>query len=187
MGCALDALRKKEAGDQKSQMEKRFLILGLDGAGKTAILNRLSKRDFITTIPTVGLNVEQIVYRNMSIALWDLGGAATLMWKHYYQNTDAVIFVVDSTDRARMDNVREELLGLLKDADLTNCPLLVYANKQDRDQAMSVDEMSICLEFDKLSKKHKFLEGCSAMKNEGIWQGLDKVIEVLIRTTPKAP
>ncbi len=184
MGCALEALRGKET--DKTQMEKRFLILGLDGAGKTSILNRLAKRDFVTTIPTVGLNVEQVVYRNMSIALWDLGGAATLMWKHYYQNTDAVIFVVDSTDRVRMDSVRDELSGALKDADLAQCPLLVYANKQDREHAMKVEEVSRGIEFDKLARGHKFIESCSAMKNEGIWQGLDKVIDVLVKTTPKS-
>ena len=186
MGCDIKMFRKGESGDQKTQLEKRFLILGLDGAGKTSILNRLANRDFVATVPTVGLNVEQIVYKNMSIAFWDLGGAATLLWKHYYQNTDAIIFVIDSTDRERIDSAREEMLNMLKDADLTNCPLLVYANKQDKEGAINIDELSISLEFDKFNKKHKFLEPCSALKNEGIWTALDKIIEILVKTTPKA-
>ncbi len=185
MGCALKALKSGQ-GDSKSSLEKRFLILGLDNAGKTSILNRLAKKDQQTTVPTVGLNVEQITYRNFTVALWDLGGAATMLWKHYYQNTDAVIFVVDSSDRARVETVREELINVLSDPDLAEAPLLVYANKQDKEGAMGVEDLSIAIEFDKLAKKHKFLEGCSAVKNEGILQGLDKIIEVLLRTTPKA-
>ena len=186
MGCALKML-KSNSEDAKPQLEKRFLILGLDNAGKTSILNQLAKKGAEQTAPTVGLNVEQIVYKNFALALWDLGGAATILWKHYYQNTDGVIFVVDSSDRERMDTAREELINVLADPDLAECPLLVYANKQDREGAMTVEDLSIEIEFDKLARKYKFLEGCSAMKNEGIWQGVDKVIEVLLKTTPKAP
>ena len=186
MGCAINFFRKVESTEQKTQLEKRFLILGLDGAGKTSILNRLASRDFSETIPTVGLNAEQIVYQNTSFAFWDVGGAATNLWKHYYQNTDAVIFVIDGTDRERMDLVKEELAGVLKDADLTECPLLIYANKQDKEGAISMDELSKILEFDKTEKKSKFLVPCSALKNEGLLPGLDKIVEVINRTTPKS-
>lgn len=184
MGCALKILKSNQE-EQKQTLEKRFLILGLDGAGKTSILNRLAKKEFEMTVPTVGLNVESITYRNFVIALWDLGGAATMLWKHYYQNTDAIIFVVDSTDRQRIDLARDELINVLADPDLAESPLLVFANKQDKENAMNAEDLNIGIEFDKLAKKHKFLEPCSAVKNEGIFTGLDKIIDVLSRTTPQ--
>ena len=183
MGCALKALNNGSE-EEKTQIEKRFLILGLDGAGKTSILNRLTKKDFTEPEPTVGLNVEQIVHRNYAVTFWDLGGAATLLWKHYYHSTDAVIFVVDSTDRDRIDTAREELINAISDTDLTECPLLVYGNKQDKEGAMSIDDLTMTLEFDKLRSKNKFLEPCSAAKNEGIFEGLEKIVDVLIKKSP---
>eukprot|EP00826_Nyctotherus_ovalis_P012741 TRINITY_DN13394_c0_g1_i3.p1 TRINITY_DN13394_c0_g1~~TRINITY_DN13394_c0_g1_i3.p1 ORF type:complete len:185 (-),score=37.22 TRINITY_DN13394_c0_g1_i3:54-608(-) len=184
MGCALKALGSGD--NQRTQIEKRFLIIGLDGAGKTSILRRLTKKDSIDTEPTVGLSVEQIVHRNCVLTFWDLAGAATFLWKHYYHNTDAIVFVVDSTDLERIDMVKEELVNAVMDSDLTECPLLVYGNKQDKEGAMGLDELSAALEFDKVPCKHKFIALCSAATNEGIFEGLEKVAEVLIKITPGA-
>ncbi len=184
MGCALKILNRGEGG-QKQMIEKRCLILGLDNAGKTSILYRLSKKQWTTTEPTVGLNTEEVVYRDLSLSLWDLGGAAAVLWKHYYQGVDGLIFVVDSTDRARIQQAREELWKIVSEPDLEACPLLVFANKQDKEGAMNEAELSLAIEFDKYGKKHKFLQPCSALQDEGIWPGIDKLVDILIRVTPK--
>ncbi len=83
MGCNLSFLKKGEGakGDGK---EKRILMLGLDNAGKTSILMHLKQDEFVDTVPTVGLNVEHINYRNLSLTLWDVGGQARSLWKHYF-------------------------------------------------------------------------------------------------------
>ncbi len=78
--------------------DKKILFLGLDRAGKTSLLYKLKDDNFAETVPTVGLNVEQIKYRNMQLTLWDVGGSARKLWKHYYDKVDGIIFVVDSTD-----------------------------------------------------------------------------------------
>ena len=183
MGCALKMLNKNSE-EQKTQIEKRFLILGLDGAGKTSILNRLVKKDTIETEPTIGLNIEQITHKNYLVTFWDLGGAAAVLWKHYYNSTDAIIFVVDSTDRDRIDLAREELVGAASDPELAECPLLVLGNKKDKEGAMALDDLNIMLEFDKIPTKQKFLELCSAKENQGIFEGLEKVVDVLIKKSP---
>ena len=183
MGCALKVLG---AGpdSQRTQIEKRFIIIGLDGAGKTSILRRLTKKDSIDTEPTVGLSVEQIVHQNCVLTFWDLAGAATFLWKHYYHNTNAIVFVVDSTDHDRIDLAKDELANAVLDSDLSGCPLLVYGNKQDKEGAMNAEELAEVLEFDKLPSTHKFLVLCSAATSEGIFEGLEKIAEVLIKLTP---
>lgn len=58
--------------------EMRILILGLDGAGKTTILYRLQVGEVVTTIPTIGFNVEQVTYKNLRFQVWDLGGQTSI-------------------------------------------------------------------------------------------------------------
>ncbi|MCG8390101.1 MAG: ADP-ribosylation factor-like protein [Cytophagales bacterium] len=85
-----------------------FLLVwqvGLDNAGKTTTLYKMLLGDVVVSQPTVGSNVEQIPYKNLTFEIWDLGGQANLRaaWAAYLKGTNAVIMVVDSTDRARVD------------------------------------------------------------------------------------
>ncbi|CAI8498233.1 unnamed protein product [Pichia kudriavzevii] len=114
--------------------EIRILILGLDGAGKTTILYKLQLGEVVKTKPTIGFNVETLQYKNISINMWDLGGQTSIRpyWRCYYANTAAVIFVVDSTDRDRLETARKELHLMLKEDELVDSALLVFANKQDQ-------------------------------------------------------
>ena len=84
-----------------AEKRARVCMLGLDAAGKTTILYKMKLDELITTIPTVGFNVEEITYQNLTITVWDVGGQKIIrnLWKHYLANNDAVIFVVDSSDR----------------------------------------------------------------------------------------
>jgi len=78
-------------------IDKKVLLLGLDNAGKTSLLMNMKEEQFTNTIPTIGLNVEQIKFRSYILTMWDVGGQATKLWKHYFEHIDAIIFVVDST------------------------------------------------------------------------------------------
>ena len=82
----------------------RILMVGLDAAGKTTILYQLRMGQTIKTIPTIGFNVETLEYKGVNFTVWDVGGQdkIRILWKHYYQNTDCLIFVVDSNDRERI-------------------------------------------------------------------------------------
>jgi len=95
--------------------EVRVLILGLDNAGKTTILYRLQVDEPVTTVPTIGFNVETLRYKNIKFQVWDLGGQTSIRpyWRCYYPNTDAIIFVVDSTDVERLELAKAELFALL--------------------------------------------------------------------------
>ena len=76
----------------------RILMVGLDAAGKTTILYQLKIGEIVKTTPTIGFNVETLDYKNRNFTVWDVGGTDKIraLWKHYYQNTDGLIFVVDS-------------------------------------------------------------------------------------------
>merc|ERR1712187_928278 len=106
--------------------------VGLDAAGKTTILYKLKIGEVVTTIPTIGFNVETVEYKNINFTVWDIGGQDKIrkLWRYYYNNTQGVIFVVDSNDRDRMEEAREELTRMMKD-EMHDAALLVFANKQD--------------------------------------------------------
>merc|ERR1712131_371995 len=112
--------------------EMRILMVGLDAAGKTTILYKLKLGEIVTTIPTIGFNVETVEYKNISFTVWDVGGQDKIrpLWRHYYQNTQGLIFVVDSNDRERIGEAREELMRMLNEDELRDAVLLVFANKQ---------------------------------------------------------
>merc|ERR1719449_498061 len=94
------------------KQEMRILMVGLDAAGKTTILYKLKLGEVLTTIPTIGFNVETVEYKNISFTIWDVGGQDKIrpLWRHYYQNTQGIIFVVDSNDRDRIGEARDELM-----------------------------------------------------------------------------
>merc|ERR550514_932720 len=127
-----------------TRREARVLIMGLDAAGKTTILYKWKLGEIVTTIPTIGFNVEQIASRNFTITAWDVGGRDKIrpLWRHYYQGTTAVVFVVDSNDRERIADARDELHRMMSEDELAGASLLVLANKQDLPKAMTAGEIA---------------------------------------------
>ena len=122
----------------------RVVTLGLDGSGKTAILCKLKQGEFVPTIPTIGFNVESLEFRNVKITLWDVGGQHKLrpLWKHYYLNTQAVIFVLDASDQKRLLESKNELVKLLSEKELKDASLLILANKQDISGCLTIEEIT---------------------------------------------
>uniref|UniRef100_A0A8R7P684 ADP-ribosylation factor n=1 Tax=Triticum urartu TaxID=4572 RepID=A0A8R7P684_TRIUA len=129
-----------------AKKEMRILMVGLDAAGKTTILYKLKLGEIVTTIPTIGFNVETVEYKNISFTVWDVGGQDKIrpLWRHYFQNTQGLIFVVDSNDRERVVEARDELHRMLNEDELRDAVLLVFANKQDLPNAMNAAEITGC-------------------------------------------
>merc|ERR1712130_231325 len=124
--------------------EMRILMVGLDAAGKTTILYKPKLGEIVTTIPTIGFNVETVEYKNISFTVWDVGGQDKIrpLWRHYFQNTQGLIFVVDSNDRERIGEARDELMRMLNEDELREAVLLIFANKQDLPNAMNAAEIT---------------------------------------------
>lgn len=163
--------------------EIRLLLLGLDAAGKTTILYKVKLgSEVVTTIPTIGFNVEKLNVRGTIVTAWDVGGRSKMrpLFRHYYAGTDGVVFVVDSNDMDRMDQARDELHRAMNDIELRGKPLLVMCNKQDLPNAQSPDVISENLELASLRKNQICKAvGCCATTGEGLQQGLGWICDTL--------
>ena len=164
-----------------NQREFRIMMVGLDLTGKTTILYKLKLGENITTLPTVGFNVENIDYNGYRFCIWDVGGQYKVRqhWSTYFHNTDAIIFVVDSSDRDRIPEANEELQKMLKFDVLKDIPFLIFANKQDLPNIMSTDEISAKLNLESINDREWNIQGTSAITSEGINRGLEWLISVL--------
>nr|CCC91694.1 putative ADP-ribosylation factor [Trypanosoma congolense IL3000] len=153
----------------------RVLILGLDNAGKTSILYRLHLGSVTSTVPTVGFNLETLNYKNISFEVWDLGGQANIrpFWRCYFTDTDAIIYVVDSTDKDRMGVAKHELYNLLDEDELRGSLLLIFANKQDMVGAASETEVVQQLGVASLTSRTWTIVKSSAKTGDGLIEGMD--------------
>jgi len=155
--------------------EMRILMLGLDAAGKTTILYKLKLNQSVTTIPTVGFNVETVTYKNVKFNVWDVGGQDKIrpLWRHYYTGTQGLVFVVDSQDRDRIDEAKMELHKILSDREMKDCLLLVFANKQDLPDAMTPTEVTEKLGLMKMRDRSWYVHPSDALLGEGLFEGLN--------------
>merc|ERR1711970_466588 len=163
------------------EKEARILVLGLDNAGKTTILYRLQVGEVVSTIPTIGFNVETVQYKNIKFQVWDLGGQTSIRpyWRCYYSNTDAIIYVVDSVDKERIGISKSELVSMLEEEELRKAILLVFANKQDLPGSLDAPKIAEALELHKIKSRTWTIFKTSAMKGEGLFEGLDWLAENL--------
>ncbi|GAA5856863.1 hypothetical protein JCM9279_007020 [Rhodotorula babjevae] len=165
----------KALGKLFGNKEMRILMLGLDAAGKTTILYKLKLNQSVTTIPTVGFNVETVTYKNVKFNVWDVGGQDKIrpLWRHYYTGTQGLVFVVDSQDRDRIDEARVELHKILNDREMKDCLLLVFANKQDLPDAMTPTEVTEKLGLLRMKDRSWYCHPSNALDGEGLFEGLN--------------
>lgn len=158
-----------------SKREMKILMVGLDASGKTTILYKIKLGEVVRTLPTIGFNVETVEYRNVSFAVWDVGGQDKIrgLWKHYFQNTQGLIFVVDSVDRGRISEARTALHRILSENDLQDAALLVIANKQDLPNAMHISEVAHKLALHLVQVRRWYIQGASAITGNGLYKGLE--------------
>ncbi|XP_019876609.1 ADP-ribosylation factor 2 [Aethina tumida] len=158
-----------------SKKAMRILMVGLDAAGKTTILYKLKLGEIVTTIPTIGFNVETVEYKNISFTVWDVGGQTKIrkLWRHYFSNTDGLIFVVDSNDRERISEASSELHSMLQEEELRDSILLIFANKQDLPNSMSSAELTDKLNLNQLKNRRWYIQATCATQGNGLYEGLD--------------
>merc|ERR1712112_501774 len=172
MGLTLSSVFGRLFG--KKQM--RILMVGLDAAGKTTILYKLKLGEMGTTIPTIGFNVETVEYKNICFTVWDVGGQDKIrpLWRHYFQNTQGLIFVVDSNDRDRIGTAEEELRRMLENDEFNNTVVLIFANKMDLPNAFSIKEIKEKMKIDQNIKGREYhIQQTCATSGDGLYEGLD--------------
>lgn len=158
-------------------------MLGLDSAGKTTILYKLKLNKIKTTGPTVGFNVETFKYNNVKFNMWDVGGQDRIrpLWRHYFPKTNALIYVIDSSDLERLEESKTHLEKVIHElntvATAKGFLLLVFANKQDIPGAKTPKEISVFLNLNKLLDKDQLyaVMGTNALSGQGLIEGLSWV------------
>jgi len=169
------------------------LILGLDNAGKTTVLRRICGEDESTISriePTLGFNIQTLQHGDYHLNLWDVGGQRSIRayWRNYFEQTDGLVWVVDSADAVRLELCRQELEALLTEERLAGASLLILANKQDVPSALSSEEIANALGLNNhgnkgddslslLSKRHWNILGCSAVSGDGLVEGMDWIVQ----------
>ena len=166
----------------KSRNNFKIIILGIQNAGKTSILYRLSLGQLVKTTPTIGSNVEELSYNNVKFQAWDLGGQESTrsVWDVYYMNTDAVIYVIDSSDDEYLEESKAEFHKLIEHSALKNATILIFANKQDLPGAKDMNTIIQEYELFKIKEHIWHIQACSAMKGEGLVTGIKWLSEQLV-------
>nr|XP_053636416.1 ADP-ribosylation factor-related protein 1-like [Cherax quadricarinatus] len=175
------------------------LILGLDNAGKTTYLEA-AKTKFTTgykglnpskITTTVGQNVGGITYAGIKLSFWDLGGQEELqpLWEKYFAECHAIIYMVDSADRERMDESKEAFDRMISSETLTGVPLLVLANKQDIPECMGVREVKPIFNqsADLIGRRDCMVMPVSALTGAGVDEGIDWLVECIKRNSDVRP
>ncbi|XP_046565616.1 ADP-ribosylation factor-like protein 3 [Haliotis rubra] len=141
----------------KDQSERRVLIIGLDGAGKTRFARCFCKgrrRLSTTEETTIGFYVNSVMLGSIYLNMWDVGGSdmCRTYWKEFLLDLDAICYVVDSSDAARLDESRRELHAFLIQKGTENIPLIIVATKQDKPLAMKPDLVYSYMQLDNFAK-----------------------------------
>lgn len=128
----------------------------------------------VSTIPTVGFNVETVTFKKVKFNVWDVGGQDKIrpLWRHYYAGTQALIFVVDSNDRDRIEEGRQELMRIINDREMKDVVLLVFANKNDLPNVMDVAEVTEKLGLARLRERVWHVQSSCAISGDGLLDGL---------------
>lgn len=102
--------------------------------------------------------------------MWDIGGAQKIRpyWKNYFENTDALIYVIDCSDRKRLEETGNEFAELLADEKLNDVPVMIFANKQDLEDKLKISEIAEAIGLVKLKDRTWQIQECSALEGSGI-------------------
>ncbi|XP_062051325.1 ADP-ribosylation factor-like protein 11 [Lepus europaeus] len=162
--------------------EPQVVMMGLDSAGKTTLLYKLKGHQQVETLPTVGFNVEPLeAPGNLSLTLWDIGGQTQLRasWKDHLEGTDTLVYVLDSTDAARLPEAVAALTEVLDDPSMAGVPFLVLANKQEAPDALPLLEIRSRLGLERFQDHRWELQACSALTGEGLSEALKSLQRLL--------
>jgi len=166
--------------------EFRVLILGVDKAGKTTLLEKL-KSIYLKggglppdrVVPTVGLNIGRMEDANAKLVFWDLGGQVGLraIWEKYYEEAHAIMYVIDAATASSFEDAKSALEKVIRHEHLRGAPLLIVANKQDLPGVINDEELAKFLNLKELDERPYMFQAVSAYDGRGIKSGIDWLVE----------
>ncbi len=171
----LNIIRKTK----EKEKEIRILILGLDNAGKTTIVKKFNGEDINTISPTLGFNIKTLFFKDFKLSIWDVGGQVSIRtyWRNFFEQTDGLIWVIDSSDQSRLHSCKAELHELLKQERLAGATLLIFYNKSDIEGSMSLEQIKEFLDLDKIHSRHWAILPSSGVSGSGLLQGIGWMVD----------
>ncbi|NWR49515.1 ARL14 protein, partial [Regulus satrapa] len=162
-----------------SAKRTNILMLGLDSAGKSTLLYKFRYKDVFVTMPTIGFNVDMIeAGKDFTLTFWDVGGQKKMreLWSNFLEGTDGLLYVVDSSDKHRLEESRREFELILKNEFIKNVPVVVLANKQDLPGALNAEEITRRFRMKKhCSDRNWYVQPCCAITGQGLAEALQRV------------
>ncbi|MHA1298865.1 MAG: ADP-ribosylation factor family protein [Candidatus Helarchaeota archaeon] len=158
----------------RSKKKVKLVMIGLDNAGKTTILNYLKVGSLTKTIPTIGVNYETFKFKNLNFNCYDLGGQVSFrqFWKEAAQDCNALIFVVDSTDKDRMEESKKELNEIISNDLPPKVPIIIFSNKIDLPDHVQYSEIAKIFNLPVLEKRNWHIQETSAVTGFGFIEGI---------------
>ncbi|NXY15802.1 ARL14 protein, partial [Atrichornis clamosus] len=155
------------------------VMLGLDFAGKSTLLYKFRYKEDFLTIPTIGFNVDMIeAGKDFTLTFWDVGGQEKMrqLWGNFLDDTEGLLYVVDSSDKRRLEESRKEFELLLKNESMKYLPVVVLANKQDLPGALNAEEITRRFKMKKnCSDRDWYVQPCCAITGQGLAEALQRV------------
>lgn len=182
MGLFLAKLHESLMSFSNGGRPTRVLMLGLDAAGKTTILYKVKLNEQVCTIPTIGFNVETVTpVKGVTFTVWDVGGQEKIraLWRHYYTNTEGLLFDVDSADSERLNEASDELFGIIKSPEMQRVPVVVVANKQDLPGALSTSQVAEKLGLYQITDRKWHVQGACATSGDGIYEAMGEMARLV--------
>jgi len=170
----LNIIRKTK----EKEKEMRILILGLDNAGKTTIVKKFNGEDINTISPTLGFNIKTLFFKDFKLSIWDVGGQLSIRtyWRNFFEQTDGLIWVIDSSDQSRLQSCKVELHELLKQEKLAGASLLIFYNKSDIEGCMSLKQIEEFLDLNRIHSRHWAILPSSGVTGSGLYQGINWMV-----------
>lgn len=161
---------------------KKIVIIGLDAAGKTSLLYRIQKPENIKKNSILYYRSLCTEYNEFQFFSYDVGGneKQALLWSKYLQGKDGIVFMIDSYDIERLDEVKEQFQLMIKN--LTHIPLLVMANKQDMIGALKKEEIIELLDMNNIKDRKWNVVETSMANGKGIIESFDWLSETLLNS-----
>ncbi len=164
---------------KRKNREMRILVLGLDNAGKTTFLKKLKGEDTAGVCPTLGFNIESLEHGPYQLTFWDVGGQRSLraFWRNYFEETDGLVWVVDSADTARAAESAAELAQLVGAERLAGATLLVLANKRDLEGALPLEQLAEVLGVGSTHRAGLKVAPADCRSGEGLLEAIDWMVD----------
>lgn len=131
--------------------------------------------------PTAGFNIKSVSADGLKLNVWDIGGNAKIRpyWNQYFENTDVLIYVIDSSDHQRMEEAVNKLMDIIDDDKLKSVPILIFANKQDTKESLKEEEILKYFEGDRLTNRSSHIQLSSGKTGEGVKEGMEWLCKIV--------